>query len=417
MSANIENIASALGGRVSGMMVYAPAPNKPEGDRSLTVIVDSTDPDGFRVQPAVYTDYVRHRIGTRRAANGSGGSAHDARSTKPKPAPAPRFKLIKFKDARPDFSRRRELVQGLLPTNGIAVVWGPPKCYKSFWIYDLCMHPARGLRYHGRRVHQCPVIYVALEGQAGFPDRLEAYRQHYQMKDDDVPFHLVCTQLGLTKDADQLIADIKMQIGDTNPGVICLDTLNRSLEGSESRDEDMAAYLNAAEKIAMAFDCLVIIVHHCGIDGTRPRGHTSLSGAAVVQISVKRTADKFRAVATVEMAKDMAEGDEVHFKLEPVNIGTNADGDIVSSLVVLPTEPPEHNQNSRKPTKNQQTMYRMVYDADPHGLTVEDWNERARAVGIGVKRRSDLLDNRNALKDMKMVRESGGRWKIDHKSE
>lgn len=255
--------------------------------------------------------------------------------TEPAPSGEPRFKLIKFKDARPDFSRRRELVQGLFPSSGIAVVWGPPKCYKSFWTYDLCMHIARGLRYHGRRVHQCPVVYVALEGQAGFPDRLEGYRQHHEM-DEDVPFHLVCTQLSLAKDADQLIADIKAQIGDTNPGVVTLDTLNRSLEGSESKDADMAAYLNAAEKIALAFRCLVIIVHHCGIEGTRPRGHTSLSGAAVVQIAVQRTADKFRASATVEMAKDMAEGAEVHFELRPINIGTDPDGDIVSSLVVLP---------------------------------------------------------------------------------
>jgi hypothetical protein len=246
-------------------------------------------------------------------------------------------------------------VQGLLASTGIAVIWGPPKCYKSFWTYDLTMHIARGIPYQGRRVYQCSAVYVALEGQAGFPDRFEAYRQHHQM-DEDVPFHLVGTQLGLAKDADQLIADIKAQIRNTNPGVICLDTLNRSLEGSESSDEDMAAYLNAAEKIALAFSCLVIIVHHCGIDGTRPRGHTSLSGAAVVQISVKRTADKFRASATVEMAKDMAEGGEVHFRLEPVNIGTDADGNVVSSLVVLPSDATRAEQTVKATGKGGQAL-------------------------------------------------------------
>jgi AAA domain len=274
---------------------------------------------------------------------------------------APRFKLIKFKDARPDFSRRRELVQGLLPSAGIAVIWGPPKCYKSFWTYDLCMHLARGVNYQGRRVHQCAVVYVALEGQAGFPDRLEAYRQHHQM-DEDVPFNLVCTQLSLTKDADVLIADIKAQIGDANPGTICLDTLNRSPEGSESNDEDMSAYLNAADKIALAFNCLVIIVHHCGIDGSRPRGHTSLSGAAVVQISVKRTADKFRASATVEMAKDIAEGAEVHFRLELVHIGTDADNNVVSSLVVLPSDAADAQQTVKAMGKGGQALMDALYE-------------------------------------------------------
>jgi hypothetical protein len=53
----------------------------------------------------------------------------------------------------------------------------------------------------------------------------------------------------------------------------------------------------------------------------------------------------------------------------------------------------------------------------PHrapGLTVEEWDEKARAEGIGKERRAQLIDNRNALKDMNMVREFGGRWRVSH---
>src|SRR5262249_9392477 len=60
---------------------------------------------------------------------------------------------------------------------------------------------------------------------------------------------------------------------------------NRSLAGSESSDEDMTAYLNAADAISEAFGCVIIIVHHCGVDGTRPRGHTSVTGTADVQLA------------------------------------------------------------------------------------------------------------------------------------
>jgi hypothetical protein len=38
-----------------------------------------------------------------------------------------------------------------------------------------------------------------------------------------------------------------------------LDTLNRSLAGSESDDEDMAAYVKAADAIREAFGCAVVI--------------------------------------------------------------------------------------------------------------------------------------------------------------
>ena len=60
------------------------------------------------------------------------------------------------------------------------------------------------------------------------------------------------------------------------PAAVAIDTLNRSLAGSESSDEDMAAYIRAADAIRDAFNCAVVIVHHCGHEGTRPRGHLSL---------------------------------------------------------------------------------------------------------------------------------------------
>jgi hypothetical protein len=34
------------------------------------------------------------------------------------------------------------LVKGILPRAGLVVVWGPPKCCKSFWTFDLVMHIA-----------------------------------------------------------------------------------------------------------------------------------------------------------------------------------------------------------------------------------------------------------------------------------
>jgi RecA-family ATPase len=82
------------------------------------------------------------------------------------------------------------------------------------------------------------------------------------------------SRLNLIADAAQLIKDIKSQIpADITPGVVFIDTLNRSLVGSESKDEDMAKYLAAAEGVATKLECAVAIVHHCGIDASRPRGH------------------------------------------------------------------------------------------------------------------------------------------------
>jgi len=245
------------------------------------------------------------------------------------------FPLRAFENIRLDTERRGYLVKGLIPSNGLVVVWGPPKCGKSFWAADLGMHIALGWDYRGRKVQQAPVVYIALEGRHGFPARVEAFRRHHGV--DVAPFYLLSASLDLVAKSGELIASIKAQLGADLPRVIFLDTLNRSLVGSESKDEDMARFLAAAERVAQALNCVVIIVHHCGIDASRPRGHTSLSGAVESQLKVER-ADGGQVVVTVELAKDFAEGTEISSRLDCVELGTDADGDPITSLVVLPVE-------------------------------------------------------------------------------
>jgi hypothetical protein len=242
------------------------------------------------------------------------------------------FPLQVFENIRIDTSRCGYLVKELLPSTGLAVIWGPPKCGKSFWAMDLGLHIALGWEYRGHKVQQVPVVYIALEGRHGFPARIEAFRQHHGV--ETAPFYLLTTTLDLAKQADGLIASIRAQLGSTKPGAIFIDTLNRSLVGSESKDEDMARYLGAAEKLAEEFDCLVVIVHHCGIDTTRPRGHTSLSAAVECQLSVKRSNDD-AVIVTVELAKDFAEGIEIYSRLELVEVGRDQDGDKIASLLVV----------------------------------------------------------------------------------
>ena len=43
----------------------------------------------------------------------------------------------------------------------------------------------------------------------------------------------------LVRDHRALIGAIRAQIGETLPALVAIDTLNRSLAGSESKDEDM----------------------------------------------------------------------------------------------------------------------------------------------------------------------------------
>jgi hypothetical protein len=55
-------------------------------------------------------------------------------------------------------------------------------------------------------------------------------------------------------------------------------------------------------------------------------------------------------------------------------------------------------------------MFSLLQGAGAAGLTTEQWNERARAVDIGTKRKADLYDIREKLKSKELVRQYGDRW-------
>jgi hypothetical protein len=93
-----------------------------------------------------------------------------------------RFPLVPFDQIAVDTERRGYLVKGLLASTGLAVIWGPPKCGKSFWAVDVGLHISLGWEYRGRRVQQATVVYIALEGQHGLPARIEAFKRHHGVR-------------------------------------------------------------------------------------------------------------------------------------------------------------------------------------------------------------------------------------------
>jgi hypothetical protein len=246
------------------------------------------------------------------------------------------------------------LVAGILPAGGLTVVYGPPKCGKTFWLFDILMCVALGIPYRERATQAGKVIYCLFEGQRGFAKRKEAYRQFHQLSDDaeEPPFYLVPVKLELVKDHPRLIAAIKAKCNGTPPAVIVLDTLNRSFTGSESSDEAMTAYVAACDAIREAFGCAVIIVHHSGLAEGRARGHTALLGSADAQIAVKRDAAD-NVVALVEFMKDGEDGEEIVCKLLPFDVAV---GDkTVQSCVIEHVDGPSI-KPEKKPTRGNRAI-------------------------------------------------------------
>jgi hypothetical protein len=285
------------------------------------------------------------------------------------------------------------LIYGILPRAGLVVVYGKPKCGKSFWVYDLVMHPARGIDYRGHDVIPGIVVYLAAEGGSGFARRIEAYRRRHDCT--EAQFYLCTDRPDLGTDAPAMIADIARLLGTGTPDIVVIDTLNRTLVGSENRPEDMARYLRAAAAIEDAFGCCVIIIHHCGVESGRPRGHTSLTAAADVQIVVERSGAG-DVIATIELSKDGPSGDQFTSKLDLVELGEDQRGNMITTCVVVPAEGLGlHRQSKPLPDVVERTKRALANAICDHGeatadvpagfrgVTEETWRLECYRVGIG----------------------------------
>jgi hypothetical protein len=340
--------------------------------------------------------------------------------------PPRRFNLVPFDRIQLDASPAY-LVRGVIPSEGLIVVWGPPKCGKSFWVFDAMLHIALGWNYRGRRVKQGHVVYIACEGERGIGARAEAFRRKRLTEEGSVPgFFLLPTRLDLVSDQQQLIDDIRSQFGSVTPAAVVIDTLNRSIAGSESSDEDMGGYVRAADTMREAFQCAVLIIHHCGVDDRRPRGHTSLTGAADAQIAVKRD-DTGLIIASVQWLKDGAEGEETRSRLEVVELGQDSDGEEITSCVVEPADGEQPSKNSICLSPRQRQALEVLLDCvaeagepSPSGthyptagrvVRVDHWREALLQSDIvdreGKNPRQDFRRLRMALEYRRAVRTWG----------
>ena len=247
------------------------------------------------------------------------------------PKPEPRFKLLTSADlhALPPLAWR---VRGVLPAQGIASVYGPSASGKSFLVLDMAAAIAEGCDWFGYRVNACPVVYVCLEGAAGFRLRVAAWEQHHG-RTLPIGLRLVLQPFKLTDPQD--VDDMADAVLSTGAGAVTfIDTLNASAPGiDENASRDMGLVLEAAKSLQARTGGLVAAVHHSGKDTTRGlRGHSSLFAALDAAVEVSRNGENRE--WRLAKSKDGADGEAHPFRLEVVHLAPDPESEPISSCVV-----------------------------------------------------------------------------------
>jgi hypothetical protein len=217
------------------------------------------------------------------------------------------------------------LVDGVLETRTLSVLYGPSKSCKSFAALDLAMCLATNTPWHGHAVKGGTVVYVIGEGTTGAAKRLKAWMQHHDVSEANEAFFLL-TAPQLT-DGNEL-ADLTAQLADKKikPTLIVLDTLARCfVGGDENSAQEIGRFVGACGHLQTATGAAVLIVHHTGKmtgKGKQPieRGSSALRAAADVMIAQTRTADLITLVN--EKQKDDEEFKPVTLRLKSVEVGT-----------------------------------------------------------------------------------------------
>lgn len=246
-------------------------------------------------------------------------------------------------------------VKGILPERGLASIYGPSGSGKTFVVLDLGISISIGRVWFRHKTAACPVTYVALEGSFGITNRLKAWEQ-YHGESITNNFRVVTDHLSLFHDGDiEEFAGVLLENG-AEGGVVFIDTLNQSApEADENTSKDMGRIISRAMRLQELTNSLVVLVHHTGKDaGKGLRGHSSLHAALDAAIEVKNDA-KSR-VWSLSKNKDGVDGIPNSFRLEIVKLGKDADGEEITSCVVLPDSHAVFKAAPKKPKGANQTI-------------------------------------------------------------
>lgn len=265
------------------------------------------------------------------------------------------------------------LVKGLLQRASYALAYGTPGSGKTFVACDIGYHVAAGREWHGRKVHQGPVLYLAFEGAGGLRARAAAIREHYGR--EDVPLYFDDTAYNLRDKAGRAALGATIAALPQKPVLIVIDTLAHALcGGDENSAQDVGAFNAGVQALIAHTGANVLVIHHPGKAGNGARGSSALLGAVDTEIEIGSGAIK------PTKQRDIEIGEPIGFTLKPIAVGWDEDDDIVTSCVVMPAtvgKVPE-GAEKLKPGSHPYLAYEILKEIRPTNDPVTQGEWRAK---------------------------------------
>jgi hypothetical protein len=292
------------------------------------------------------------------------------------------------------------IVNGLFEERSVIGLVAPPESGKSLLMLDIAVCVALGRHFHGRKVKQGLVVYLAGEGQHGLHARLQAL-QRYGFGKNSIPLVIAkaATSLLDPHELNRVRTAIQAACVKYNLPLVLLiiDTLARFIvPGDESKAQDMGAYLNAID--ALRGDAAAVSLHHPGHgDNTRGRGSSSWKAGLDAEFSIANSNQTI--TVTCQKMKDGAKPAPFSFRIEPAATRMKrADGSPVQSVVLVPTDatPPPIAKGRGKHQEKTAVALKEWRRTNPEAAAISTIDLYALFKAQGIKdrrRRREVLDS------------------------
>ena len=271
------------------------------------------------------------------------------------------------------------VIEGLLETETLGLIFGDPGCGKSFLAVDIAASVASGTQFHGRATKQGSVFFIAGEGNNRLARRFAAWSKARSTSLADVPL-FKSERAAQFLDVDsagsvaEAVAGLAAQHG--APALIVIDTLARNFgSGDENNTRDMSEFVVAIDDLKARFPgCSVLIVHHSGhADKKRARGAMALKGALDAEYRVEKPDDELIRLVCTKM-KDAEPPKDMAFKFVPVALGD------AQSAVLEATDAPQRQKKLTPTHALAVSAYRTAADTKGQwsggafmGVHLDDW--------------------------------------------
>ena len=225
------------------------------------------------------------------------------------------------------------LIKGVMPASSIGMMFGASGTFKSFIALDACLHIAHGLPWMGHRTKQGDVLYLAAEGGMGLWPRIAAWHRARRLDWAKTPLKVVPLALDLSEDSWKVVESAQVQ--GFSPKLVVVDTLSQTFGGEENVANDVSAYFREiGARFRQLWGCAVLVVHHSGHAATeRPRGSSAMLANVDFMYGVFRDEKEMMATVTCLKQKDGELFKDATFRVGVHNLGTDEDGDPITSLV------------------------------------------------------------------------------------